>query len=91
MCVLDVDPGIVSGSLCIRPLIQTKIGLRGMRKRPRAQTSFSIPVVIFEDLVTYSPQSASSALNPGRTVGRQLEPAILPSPTATQRQRRDGT
>ena len=26
--------------------------------------------------VTYSPQSASSALNPGRTIGRQLELAI---------------
>ena len=27
--------------------------------------------------MTYSPQSASSALNPGRTLGRQLELAIL--------------
>ena len=26
--------------------------------------------------VTYSPQSASSALNPGRTIGRQMEMAI---------------
>ena len=28
-------------------------------------------------MLTYSPQSASSALNPGRTLGRQLELAIL--------------
>jgi len=32
--------------------------------------------------VTYSPQSASSALNPGRTIGRQLELAIERRETA---------
>lgn len=77
MGVLDVDPGLLRGVLRY-PGVSGRDwfdGVRGvgmgaqrrlMRETARLRGAY----------VTYSPQSASSALNPGRTVGRQLELAI---------------
>ena len=78
MSVLDVSPGLQSGSLRY-PTIDPKkdwfqdvVG-KGMtaQKRLLKQTQH-----LRGHFLTYSPQSASSALNPGRTIGRQMEMAI---------------
>lgn len=77
MAVLDVDPGLVRGKL-VYPGVSDKdwfdgVHNRGMRAQQKLlrQTRF-----LRGGYVTYSPQSASSALNPSRTIGRQLEIAI---------------
>lgn len=78
MCVLDVDPGLQRGSLRYPTIDPTKDwydGVRGggMRAQRRLlQETRHLRGAFF----TYSPQSAASALNPGRTVGRQLELAM---------------
>ena len=78
MSVLDVSPGLQSGTLRY-PTIDPKkdwfqdvVG-KGMtaQKRLLKQTQY-----LRGHFLTYSPQSASSALNPGRTIGRQMEMAI---------------
>ncbi len=78
MAVLDVDPGIVRGSLRY-PLLDAgkdwfaDVLGRGMRAQRRLlrQTRH-----LRGAYVTYSPQAATSALNPARTVGRQLQLAV---------------
>jgi peptide/nickel transport system ATP-binding protein len=72
-CV-DVDPGVTGGSLRFPSegdhnwIARARGRGRGrlMRETRRLRGSF----------MTYAPQSASSALNPGRTLGRQLAIAM---------------
>ena len=78
MGVLDVEPGIQKGSLIYPKLDPTKDwfanilgkGMKGQKQLLRDTQ------ILRGQYFTYSPQSASSALNPGRTIGRQLEMAI---------------
>ena len=75
MSVLDVAPGLQGGHLRYPSIDPNKdwyadvVG-KGMRaqKRLLKQTRH-----LRGHFVTYSPQSASSALNPGRTIGRQMQ------------------
>ena len=77
MGVLDVDPGLQEGELYYPELSDKNwfagVGKKGMRAQRRllSQTRH-----LRGKYFTYSPQSASSALNPGRTIGRQIELAI---------------
>lgn len=78
MCVLDVEPGLAAGSLRYPALDPDKdwyegvVG-QGLRAQQRLlEASRHLRGAWF----TYSPQAASSALNPGRTIGRQIELAI---------------
>jgi len=77
MAVLDVDPGLQRGTLRY-PKMSDRDWFEGVRgggmdaQRRLLRETRSLR----GGYVTYSPQSASSALNPGRTVGRQLEIAI---------------
>jgi ABC-type glutathione transport system ATPase component len=77
MGVLDVAPGLVRGVLKYPQIDQSNIfagvhnqGMRAQRRLMRATRKYR------GGYVTYSPQSASSALNPGRTIGAQLAIAI---------------
>ena len=78
MCVLDVNPGIEAGRLVYPAMDPEKDWFQGIlgegmseQKRLLRQTRH-----LRGSWFTYSPQSASSALNPSRTIGRQLELAI---------------
>lgn len=78
MCVLDVDPGLERGSLHYPQVYGDKDlyeGVRGMGMGAQ-KALLKRTASLRGSYVTYSPQSASSALNPGRTLGRQLELAI---------------
>lgn len=77
MGVLDVSPGLARGSLRY-PAISDRDFFDGVRgEGMAAQRRLMNEMAQYRGgYVTYSPQSASSALNPGRTVGRQLELAI---------------
>lgn len=78
MGVLDVRPGILRGELVYPKVTGMRDWLaparggsgRAQRQVQRAMRSLR------GGYVTYSPQSASSALNPGRTIGHQLKIAI---------------
>jgi len=78
MCVLDVDPGLTRGVLRYPALDLKKDWFEGVcgggmrAQRALLKRSRLLRGAYF----TYSPQSASSALNPGRTIGRQLQLAI---------------
>jgi len=78
MCVLDVNPGLEAGTLRFPALDQGKDWYEGVRGNgPQAQQELLQRTRHLRGAYfTYSPQAASSALNPGRTVGRQLELAI---------------
>lgn len=78
MCVLDVDPGIQRGSLVLPALDPDTDWFDGvLGKGVRAQKALLRRTRHLRGAYfTYSPQSASSALNPGRTIGRQLQLAI---------------
>lgn len=78
MGFLDVDPGLKAGSLKYPALSQDKDWYAGIRNGGmRAQTKLLKETRHLRGaFVTYAPQAASSALNPSRTVGRQLEIAI---------------
>lgn len=77
MGVIDVLPGLVEGTLRFPEQgdqdwyagVATE-GARGQAKLLR-QTE-----VLRGGYVSYSPQAASSALNPGRTIGRQMQIAV---------------
>lgn len=78
MSVLDVAPGLQGGSL-IYPAVDPKkdwykdvIGKGMGAQQQLLQATRHLRGKFF----TYSPQSASSALNPGRTIGYQMEMAI---------------
>jgi ABC-type glutathione transport system ATPase component len=77
MGVLDVDPGLVRGSLKY-PGVSNVDLFEGVHNRGMgAQRSLMRSTAKYRGgYLTYSPQSASSALNPGRTIGRQLAMAI---------------
>lgn len=77
MCVLDVEPGLERGELRYPGISGDDLfaGVRG--GGGRAQASLLRRTRVYRGgYVTYSPQSASSALNPGRTIGAQLAIAI---------------
>ena len=77
MGVLDVDPGLQRGELRYPAISQRDFfdGVRG--KGMKAQIQLMRETKKYRGgYITYSPQSASSALNPGRTIGRQLRLAI---------------
>jgi ABC-type glutathione transport system ATPase component len=80
MGVLDVLPGVIRGSLRYPGLTQApddwfkelpKPGGEQAQGKLLKDTSF-----LRGSYLSYSPQAASSALNPGRTIGRQMELAI---------------
>lgn len=78
MGVLDVAPGLSAGSLrypAHDPAIDWFEGVRGGGARAQAAL-LERSRVLRGSYLTYSPQAASSALNPARTIGRQLELAI---------------
>ncbi|MCB9668363.1 MAG: ABC transporter ATP-binding protein [Alphaproteobacteria bacterium] len=77
MAVLDVDPGLVRGSLRYPAASPADLfeGVRGGGMR--AQKALLRRTKKYRGgYITYSPQSASSALNPGRTIGAQLAIAV---------------
>jgi ABC-type glutathione transport system ATPase component len=79
MGVLDVNPGVARGHLRFPAKTGDRDwfdGVRGGGLRAQRRCT-SETASLRGGYVTYSPQSASSALNPGRTIGRQLELAIL--------------
>lgn len=78
MCVLDVSPGLVAGSLRFPALSADKDwfeGVVGQGVRGQARL-LDKTRHLRGSWFTYSPQAASSALNPGRTIGRQVALAI---------------
>lgn len=77
MGVLDVRPGLEEGSLRY-PEAHDGDFFEGVRGRSRrVQRALQRHMARYRGgYITYSPQSASSALNPGRTIGHQLEKAI---------------
>ncbi|MGB0640756.1 MAG: ATP-binding cassette domain-containing protein [Myxococcota bacterium] len=78
MGVIDVDPGLVRGSLRYPTVDPEKDWYDGIRGGGAAAQALLLENtrILRGKYFTYSPQAASSALNPGRTVGRQLELAI---------------
>ncbi len=78
MGVLDVDPGLVRGILRYPALDPDKDWMAAVRGNgmPAQRTLLAETRHLRGAYFTYAPQAASSALNPGRTVGRQLELAI---------------
>lgn len=78
MGVIDVEPGLVRGCLRFPELSGDRDWFAGVASGgPRAQRRLVRDTAVHRgSYVTYAPQAASSALNPGRTVGRQLELAI---------------
>jgi peptide/nickel transport system ATP-binding protein len=77
MGVVDVDPGLFKGSL-VYPGVGPEDLFIGLHQGgARARALLERRTRRFRGgYVSYSPQSASSALNPGRTVGWQLAMAI---------------
>lgn len=78
MGVIDVAPGLVRGELrypAIDPDRDWFEGIRGGGVTAQADL-LEATRALRGSYFTYSPQAASSALNPGRTIGRQLEIAI---------------
>ncbi len=78
MCVLDVAPGLTAGTLRYPALDPDRDWFEGVRGGGAAaqQRLLERSRHLRGAYFTYSPQAASSALNPGRTIGRQLELAI---------------
>lgn len=77
MGVIDVEPGLVAGSLRLpgRGGEDLFAGVAGAGVRAAARLARQT-AVLRGGYVSYSPQAASSALNPGRTIGRQIELAV---------------
>ena len=78
MGVLDVSPGLVRGSLRYPAVSGEKDWFDGVRGQGMSAQKRLLRATrhLRGGYLTYSPQSASSALNPGRTLGRQLQMAI---------------
>lgn len=78
MCVLDVAPGLVQGSLRYPALDPARDWFDGVRGQGMAAQEQLLARTrhLRGAYFTYSPQAASSALNPGRTIGRQIELAM---------------
>jgi peptide/nickel transport system ATP-binding protein len=79
MGVIDVSPGLVRGELRYPAIDGDRDWFAGVRGGDSAAHARLLEQTreLRGSYFTYSPQAASSALNPGRTVGRQLELAIL--------------
>lgn len=83
MCVLDVTPGIKAGTLRYPQLdlkrnwFEDVLDCAEAQVPSRQRRLLRMTRSLRGAWVTYSPQSASSALNPSRTIGRQLQLAIL--------------
>lgn len=77
MGFIEVNPGLMEGSLRF-PALSDRDWFEGVRGGgARAQRRLlNETAALRGSFLTYSPQAASSALNPGRTLGRQLELAI---------------
>ena len=84
MGMLDVDPGLVRGSLKFPQRTGDRDWFVGVHNQgmPAQVRLIRETASLRGGYVTYSPQSASSALNPGRTIGRQLEIAVARRDTA---------
>jgi len=84
MGVLDVDPGLSRGRLCYPVLDPDKDWFSGLHgSGPRGQAGLLARTRSLRGAwFSYSPQAASSALNPGRTIGRQLAMAMARRETA---------
>ena len=78
MSVLDVAPGLQGGTLRYPSIDPKKDWFANVvgKGMPAQQRLLKETQHLRGHFVTYSPQSASSALNPGRTIGRQMEIAI---------------
>lgn len=78
MGVIDVHPGLVRGELRYPELDPEKDWFAGITGGGRSAQAKLLEQTrpLRGSYFTYSPQAASSALNPGRTVGRQLQLAI---------------
>lgn len=77
MGVVDVTPGLVAGSLRFpalspRDWFAPAVGKGASAHRALLRETASLR----GGYLSYSPQAASSALNPGRTIGRQMEMAV---------------
>ncbi len=77
MGVIDVLPGLVGGSLRFPEQGDQDwyAGVSGSGSRGQAALVRKTET-LRGGYVSYSPQAASSALNPGRTIGRQMEIAV---------------
>ncbi|MEQ1572041.1 MAG: ATP-binding cassette domain-containing protein [Myxococcota bacterium] len=81
MGVIDVVPGLVSGSLRFPELGPEDRYSGVVGADPEAHRRLGVAMAgLRGGYVTYAPQSAASALNPGRTVGRHLQLAIARRP-----------
>jgi peptide/nickel transport system ATP-binding protein len=78
MGVVDVGLGLMRGSLRYPAIDADRDWFEGVRGEGRSaqRTLLEQTRSLRGAYFTYAPQAASSALNPGRTVGRQLELAI---------------
>jgi len=78
MGVIDVAPGLTAGTLKYPAVDPEKDWYADVRGGGVAANARLLEATrhLRGSYFTYSPQAASSALNPGRTVGRQLEIAI---------------
>ncbi|MFN7147278.1 MAG: ATP-binding cassette domain-containing protein, partial [Myxococcota bacterium] len=81
MGVVDVAPGLVAGSLRF-PALSPKDWFAGAVGKGRSahQALLRETASLRGGYLSYSPQAASSALNPGRTIGRQMEMAVARRP-----------
>jgi peptide/nickel transport system ATP-binding protein len=83
MGVIDVDPGLSAGSLQYLGVSDVDLFAGTVNGGVAAQARLMASTRKYRGgYVTYSPQSASSALNPGRTIGAQLQIAISRRETA---------
>jgi ABC-type glutathione transport system ATPase component len=91
MGVLDVTPGLVGGTLKFPALSDRDwyAGVVGQGKRAQ-RGLLRETETLRGSYMSYSPQAASSALNPGRTIGRQMEMAIVRRQKAVPEAERGG-
>lgn len=77
MGVIDVEPGLFKGSLRF-PELGDKDWYAGVAAggTPAHARLLNETAALRGGYISYSPQAASSALNPGRTVGRQMEISV---------------
>ena len=73
MGVIDVVPGRSNGALLFPELSGDRDWFAGVNSVAAQHALANETMHLRGGYITYSPQSASSALNPGRTIGRQLE------------------
>lgn len=84
MAVLDVVPGLMAGSLyypALDPATDWFSGVAGGGARAQRRL-LRRTRHLRGAYVSYSPQAATSALNPARTIGRQLQIAVARRPQA---------